>query len=148
MEQRLTILTIGVNDLSAMKDFYVQKFGWTPVAENKDIAFFKLNSCLLSLFDKKTLAQDANVKDGNGGSKSFSLAYIVKTEEEVDDLFALLESRGVKIVKRPQKTFFGAYSGYVADVEDNLWDIGCNPYIETDEQGNVITHKDIKHLER
>lgn len=148
MDQRLSILTLGVNDLAAMRNFYVQKFGWTPVAENKDIVFFKLSGCLLSLFDKRALAEDANLKYESGGSKSFAFAYLVKTEKAVDELFALLESRGVKIVKRPQKTFFGAYSGYVADLEGNLWDIGSNPLIELDEQGNVITHKDIKHLEQ
>jgi uncharacterized glyoxalase superfamily protein PhnB len=72
----------------------------------------------------------------------------VKTEKQVDELFTLLESRGVKIVKRPQKTFFGAYRGYVADIEDNLWEISTNPYVEVDEQGNIIKHKDIKHLEQ
>jgi len=148
MKQRLSILTIGVNDLAAMRNFYEQKFGWTPVAANKDIVFFKLNGCLLSFLGKTDLAQDANVAEATGASKSFLLAYVVKTEKEVDDLFAQLEGQGVKIVKRPQKTFFGAYTGYVADVEGNLWDIGCNPYIEMDEQGNVITHKDIKHLEQ
>ena len=82
------------------------------------------------------------------GSKPFSLAHDVRTEEEVDELFALLESRGVEIVRRPEKTFFGAYGGYVADVEGNLWDIACNPYIELDERGDVVTHKDIEHLEQ
>lgn len=147
MEQRLSILTLGVDNLPAMRDFYVRGFGWTPVAENKDIVFFKLNGSLLSLFDKEALAQDADMEQDGGGSRTFSLAYIVETEEEVDELFALLESRGVNIVKRPQKTFFGAYGGYVADIEGNLWDIGSNPYIELDERGNV-THKDIKHLEQ
>lgn len=64
----------------------------------------------------------------------------METEEEVDGLFALLESsKGVEIVKRPEKTFFGAYGGYVADVEGNLWDIACNPYVELDERGDVVT---------
>ena len=147
MEQRLSILTLGVDDLAAMRNFYVEKFGWTPVAENRDIVFFKLNGTLLSFFEKEALAQDAQVATVAVGSKQFSLAYIVETEEEVDELFALLESKGVEIVKRPEKTFFGAYGGYVADVEGNLWDIACNPYVQLDEQGDVVTHGDIKHLE-
>ena len=53
MEQRLTIVTIGVDDLAAMRDFYVEKFGWTPVAENKDIVFFKLSGTLLGFFEKE-----------------------------------------------------------------------------------------------
>lgn len=149
MEQRLSILTLGVDYLVAMRDFYVEKFGWTPVAENKDIVFFKLNGVLLSCFDKGDLAQDARVKPASVGSKQFSLAHNVETEEEeVDELFTILESRGVKIVKRPEKTFFGAYGGYVADLEGNLWDIACNSYVELDERGYVVTHKDTKHLEQ
>jgi catechol 2,3-dioxygenase-like lactoylglutathione lyase family enzyme len=147
VEQRLSILTLGVDDLAAMRDFYVEKFGWTPVAENKDIVFFGLNGTLLSFFEKEALAQDAQVERA-AGSSGFSLAHNVRTEDEVDELFALLESKGVEIVKRPEKTFFGAYGGYVADVEGNLWDIACNPYVELDEQGAVVTHKDIKHLEQ
>ncbi len=148
MQQRISIMTLGVDDLAAMRDFYVDKFGWTPVAENKDIVFFQLNGTLLSFFEKEALAQDAQVEAAAVGSKPFSLAHVVQTEEEVDELFALLESRGVEIVKRPQKTFFGAYGGYVADVEGNLWDIACNPYIELDERGDVRTHEDIRHLEQ
>jgi len=149
MEQRLSILTLSVDDLVAMRDSYVEKFGWTPVAENKDIVFFKLNGVLLSFFEKEDLAQDARVEPASVGSKQFSLAHNVETEEEeVDELFAILESRGVKIVKRPEKTFFGAYGGYVADLEGNLWDIACNPYVELDERGYVVTYKDTKHLEQ
>lgn len=148
MEQRLSILTLGVDDIAAMRDFYVDKFGWTPLAENRDIVFFKLNGALLSFYDKEVLAQGAREEPAAVGSKPFSLAYNVETEDEVDELFALLEGKGVKIVKRPHKWFFGAYVGYVADVEGNVWEIGYNPYIELDEQGHVVTHKDIKHLEQ
>ena len=126
IEQRLSILTLGVDDLAAMRDFYVEKFGWTPVAENKDIVFFKLNGTLLSFFEKEDLARDAQVEPVAVGSKQFSLAHNVRTEEEVDELFALLESRGVEIVKRLEKTFFGAYGGYAADVEGNLWGTSSN----------------------
>ena len=149
MEQRLTIVTVGVDDLAAMRDFYVQKFGWKPEAENKNIVFFKLGGILLGFFEKEDLARDARVEPASGvNSKAFSLAHDVRTEEEVDELFALLESRGVEIVKRPEKTFFGAYGGYVADVEGNPWDIAYNPYVELDERGDVVAHKDIKHLEQ
>ncbi len=148
MEQRLTIVTVGVDDLATMRDFYVEKFGWAPEAENKDIVFFKLGGVLLGFFEKEDLARDARVEPAALGSKPFSLAHDVRSEEEVDELFALLESRGVEIVKRPERTFFGAYGGYVADVEGNLWDIAYNPYVDLDERGDVVAHGDIKHLEQ
>lgn len=95
MEQRLSIVTVGVDDLAAMRDFYVEKFGWKPEAENKDIVFFKLGGVLLGFFEKEDLARDAQVEPASGvNSKAFSLAHDVRTEEEVDELFAVLESRG------------------------------------------------------
>lgn len=145
MKPKLSIVTLGVDDLQSARDFYEHKFGWTPVASNKDIVFYKLNGVLLSLFGKHELASEAGVGTVGG---SIGLDYLVETEREVNELFTLLESRGVDIVKRPEMTFFGAYVGYVSDNEGNVWGIGCNPYIELDEQGNVVTHKDIKHLER
>ncbi len=144
MKPKLSIVTLGVNDLQNARNFYERKFGWTPVAVNKDIVFYKLNGILLSLFGKQELASEAGVSTVGG---SIGLDYLVGTAEEVDELFTLLEGRGVDIVKRPEMTFFGAYVGYVADNEGNVWGVGFNPYVELDEQGNIVTHKDIKHLE-
>jgi catechol 2,3-dioxygenase-like lactoylglutathione lyase family enzyme len=124
MEQRLSILTIGVKDLAAMRAFYEQKFGWTPEAVNKDIVFYKINGSLISFFPARALAEDAKVPYTEDPARINVLGYIVNSEKEVDELFAQLESKGVTIVKRPVKTFFGAYTGYVQDVEGNLWDIG------------------------
>ncbi len=145
MKPKLNIVTLGVSNLRNARDFYERKFGWTPVAVNKDIVFYKLNGILLSLFGKQEPASEAGVSTVGG---SIGLDHLVDTAEEVDELSTLLEGRGVDIVKRPEMTFFGAYVGYVADNEGNVWGVGCNPYIELDEQGNVVTHKDIKHLER
>ncbi len=84
--------TLGPDELAAMRDFSAEKLGWRPAAENEDIVFFKLNGVLLGFFEKVDLAQDARVKSTAGGSKPFSLAHDVRTEEE--ELFALLERRG------------------------------------------------------
>jgi catechol 2,3-dioxygenase-like lactoylglutathione lyase family enzyme len=148
MEQRLSILTIGVKDLAATRAFYVQKFGWTPEAVNKDIVFYKINGSLISFFPAQALMQDAQIAYKENSNKHYVLGYLVNSEKEVDDLFAKLESKGVTIIKRPVKAFFGAYSGYIQDVEGNLWDIGTNPLIPLDAQENVVTHKDIRHLEQ
>ncbi|WP_206614435.1 VOC family protein [Chitinophaga barathri] len=147
MEQRLSLITIGVKNLAAMRDFYEQKFGWSPAAVNKDIVFYKVNGMLLSFFPAKDLADDAGLAEHTSAG-SFALGYLVPSEKEVDNLFDLLENNGVEIVKRPVKTFFGAYTGYVKDVEGNLWDVGYNPLIPLDAEHNVITHEDIRHLEQ
>ena len=148
MEQRLSIITIGVNSLPAIRDFYEGKFGWKPAAVNKDIVFYKVTGSLVSFFPAKTLMEDAKVAFTPTITRHYALAYIVNTPEEVDALFDELEKKGVAIVKRPVKTFFGAYTGYVKDVEGNLWDIGTNPLIPLDKNGDVVTHEDIRHLEQ
>lgn len=148
MEQRVSLVTIGVKNLAAIRDFYENKFGWQPAAVNKDIVFYKISGALLSFFPEKDLAADAGLEVSRSSAGKFVLGYLVNTEKEVDELFASLESNGVTIVKKPVKTFFGAYTGYVQDVEGNLWDVGYNPLIPIDEDHNVVTHEDIRHLEQ
>lgn len=138
MEPRVTIIGLGVNDLSISNDFYENKFGWKKTdASNENISFFQLNGILLSLYPKDKLAEDAGVKSDGSGFKAFSLAYNTRSKEEVNDLILELEQKGVKIIKRPEEVFWGGYSGYVADPDENLWEIAFNPYLELDENGNT-----------
>lgn len=148
MEQRLSLVTIGAKDLGAIRDFYEGKFGWKPEAVNKDIVFYKTGGMLLSFFPAKDLAADAGLAQQKTSAGNFALAYLLPSEKEVDELFSFLENKGVEIVKRPVKTFFGAYTGYVKDVEGNLWDVGYNPLIPLGSANEVLTHRDIRHLEQ
>src|ERR1700682_6767142 len=77
MEQRLSIITIGADNLQAMKAFYVEKFGWQPVAENKDILFFKLNGLLFGLFGRKDMAKFNGASSEGSGFRPYNLAYMV-----------------------------------------------------------------------
>lgn len=139
MEQRVTIIGLGVNDLIKSTAFYQDKFGWNKTdASNENISFFQLNGILLSLYPKDKLAEDAEVSPEGSGFKAFTLAYNTRSEKEVDDIVNSLRSKGVKIVKEPQKVFWGGYSSYVADIDDNLWEIAYNPYLALDENGNTI----------
>ena len=72
------------------------------------------------------------------GFKAFTLAYVTRSKEEVDTIFADLETKGVKIVKAPEEVFWGGYSGYIADPDENLWEIAYNPYLTIDGKGNSI----------
>ncbi len=139
MEQRLTIVGLGVDDLNVSNDFYENKFGWKKMASSTDdISFFQLNGLLLSLYPREKLAEDAGVSHVGSGFKGFSLAFNTRTKEEVDDLIATLASKGVSIVKRPEDVFWGGYSGYISDPDGNLWEIAFNPYLSLDEKGNTI----------
>lgn len=141
MDQRLTFVTLGVNDLAAMTQFYTEQFGWTPMKEMDSIVFFKLNGTILGLFPESALAADIGIPNDGGGFKRFTMAVNYATEQEVDAVFGRLSRNGVRVVKAPEKVFWGGYSGYVADIENNYWEIACNPFLEMDDAGNVLTHK-------
>lgn len=138
MEQRLSFITIGAKNLDKLKQFYIDKFKWTPMKDDQGIVFFKLNGLILSLFPTNELAGDATVANDGKGFRGFTLAINYRSEAEVDKVFDDLKNRGVQIVKPPQKVFWSGYSGYVADAEGNLWEIAYNPFLEMDTAGNII----------
>lgn len=146
MQQRLSVITLGVEDLQAMRNFYTEKFGWETVAENKDIVFFKLNGFLFGLYGRKEMAEAAGASPEGTGFRPLTLAYMVESKKEVEDLYTSLKSKGVKIVREPEVPPIGGYYFLMADPEGNIWDIAHNLFIPLDENGNVITHKSIDHL--
>src|SRR5579863_8537796 len=120
MRQRLSIITIGVDSLQAMRNFYVEKFGWKPVAENHEIVFFKLNGFLFGLYPAKKLADFANTSPEKTGFRPFTLAYMVDSKQKVIDLYNIMKGRGVKIIKEPQVPPIGGYYFLMADMEGNV----------------------------
>ncbi len=138
MEQRLTIIGLGVSNLKKATLFYEETFGWTKTeASNESISFFQLNGILLSLYPREKLAEDAKVSHEGEGFKGFTLAYNARSKDEVNAIFADLEKKGVTIVKYPEEVFWGGYSGYVSDLDGNLWEIAFNPFLPLDEKGNA-----------
>ena len=129
MEQRMSLITLGVKDLKISADFYENKFGWTrSEMSNDDIIFIQLNGIILGLYEWGKLAEDATVDPSGSGFKGFTLCYLTRTEEEVNNFIAGLKKKGVKVVKEPQKVFWGGYSSYIEDPDGNLWEIAFNPY--------------------
>src|SRR5699024_1834825 len=127
------LITIGVTNIATMRAFYQDKFEWEALDNsNENIAFFQLNGIQLALFGRKQLADDAHVDVKGSGFKGFSLAYNVQSKKEVDALFSKLNDKGVNIVKAPEETPWGGYSGYIADPEHNLWEIAYNPFMKYD----------------
>ena len=138
MEQRATIITLGVKNLEVATKFYQEQFGWKLMAiSNESISFFQLNGFLLSLYPTEKLAEDAKVSHKGNGFKGFTLAYNTRSKEEVDSLFEDLKRKGVSIVKQPEEVIWGGYSGYIADPDDNLWEIAFNPFLPLDKNGNT-----------
>jgi len=133
IEQRMTFITLGVEDLNQSIDFYENKFGWKrSELSNESIIFYDLNGTHLALYDREELAKDVNVDPLGNGFRSFTMAYNTRSEKEVDDLIENLRKQGVQVIKEPQKVFWGGYSSYIADPDGNLWEIAFNPYLKID----------------
>ena len=139
MQPRLTLITLGVSDINRSRQFYENVFGWKALPMSNDhVVFLKLNGILLSLFGEKSLAEDAGVDSDGSGFRKFSLAHNLRSEKAVDELVQELRAGGARVVKEPQKVFWGGYSSYVADPDGNLWEIAFNPFLELDDNGNVV----------
>ena len=136
MEARLNIITLGVKNFEKAVDFYEKGLGWPKSsASQDDIAFFKLGGIVLGLYPKEALAEDITIPSEGSGFSGFTIAYNTRSEKEVDDAISLVEELGATIVKRPQKVFWGGYSGYFRDLDGYVFEVAFNPFLEMDENG-------------
>jgi uncharacterized protein len=134
---RISLVTLGVRDVAAATRFY-EAFGLTKSsAGNEHVTFFQIGSGVLALFGRDSLREDGNaasVWSGNGG---IALAQNVASEADVDALLAKAEVAGATILKTPQKTFWGGYHGYFADIDGHVWEVAHNPFFDLDAEGVV-----------
>jgi catechol 2,3-dioxygenase-like lactoylglutathione lyase family enzyme len=138
MNQHLHLITLGVRDLEASRKFYTEILGWKPSsAGNEGVTFIQAGGVVLSLYPRENLAEDAMIPAERSGFSGFTLAYNARSESEVDDIINDLKSKGVKIVKTPQKVFWGGYSSYFADPDDYRWEVAYNPFFPFDQDGNL-----------
>lgn len=138
MKQHLHIVTLGVRDLEASRKFYAETLGWkSSAAGNEGIAFFQSGGVVLALFPREELAKDAMTDSEGNGFAGFTLAHNAQSEAEVDAIIEDLKSKGVRIVKEPQKVVWGGYSSYFADPDGCLWEVAYNPFFPFDENGNL-----------
>jgi uncharacterized protein len=138
MEQRLSLVTLGVADLARALAFYEGVLGWKPAQRLPGITFFDLNGLVFALYPHADLAQDMRAAPAaTGGYEGFTLAHNLRSEQEVDALFAHLKSRGITIVKPPQKAEWGGYSGYFADPDGHKWEVAYNPFWTVRDDGGI-----------
>jgi predicted lactoylglutathione lyase len=135
MEQRLSLVTLGVADLQKSLSFY-EALGWKRGNKHPEVVFFQLNGTVLALWSRAALAADTNVEDA-GGFGGVVLAYNARYREEVDSVIAEARRAGGRILKSPADTFWGGYSGHFADPDGHPWEVAWNPEWELDAAGNV-----------
>ena len=128
MKPRISMITLGVRDLDASIEFYEKGLGFPRMDSPPEVAFFTLNGTWLGLYGREALAEDATVSPEGEGFESFALAHNVNSEKEVDDVMDQAISAGATLVKKPQKVFWGGYSGYFKDLDGHLWELAHNPY--------------------
>jgi predicted lactoylglutathione lyase len=137
MEQRMSIIALGVSDLKQSRAFY-ENLGWKVATEEQaeNIVAFNLQSFVLALYPKKGLADDVGIEMNLSSTPSFTLAYNVSSETEVERIIDEVREIGAKIVKEPQKVFWGGYSSYFSDPDGYLWEVAFNPYSAPEEDGS------------
>ena len=128
MKPRISMITLGVRDVSRAAAFYEKGLGWPRMESPPEVAFFTLNGSWLGLYGRADLAADAGVSAAGSGFAGFALAHNVESEAAVDALLAQAAQAGGHIVRPAHKTDWGGYSGYFADPDGHLWEIAHNPH--------------------
>jgi uncharacterized protein len=136
VEQRLTLITLGVADLRRSRMFY-EALGWKTGADpDDDVVFFQAGDLVVALWSRESLAEDSGVTD-TGGWGGITLAHNVRSPAEVDAVIAEAEAAGATVPRRGAETFWGGYSGIFVDPDGHPWEVAHNPRWELTKEGAV-----------
>ena len=137
MEQRLSIVTLGVADVAASRRFY-ERLGWSASSVgDEQIAFFQAGTMVLSLYSLEEMARDLGLENGGVGCASVALAYNVRHKEDVDAVLAEAEQTAPRLLLGSLEKPWGGYAGYFADPEGYAWEVAWNPGFELREDGSL-----------
>lgn len=138
MDQRMTLLTLGVADVARATAFY-ERLGWRRSSETTAAtAFFDLGGSVLALWSRDALAEDAGLPPpGEAGSGGVALALNLESRAAVDTTLAGAVAAGGRLTRPAGETFWGGYNGYFADLDGHLWEIAFNPHWPLDADGRV-----------
>ncbi len=140
MEQRLSLITLGVPDLAEARRFYLDGLGWTPALDVAgQVTFIQVApGVLLSLYDATELAHDvAADRQPAAAVGNVTLAHNVGSAAEVDAVLAEAERAGATILKPAQRAVWGGYHGYFADPAGTPWEVAYNPGLDVTDDGTV-----------
>jgi predicted lactoylglutathione lyase len=136
VDQRVSLITLGVADLARARAFY-EALGWTTgAAPDDDVVFFQAGGMVVALWDRERLAEDSSVKD-SGGWGGVTLAYNTRSPEEVDAVIEEARAAGGTIGREGAATFWGGYSGLFLDPDGHPWEVAHNPHWGLADDGSV-----------
>jgi uncharacterized protein len=133
MEQRISLVTLGVADLARAKAFY-DALGWHG-QEVQETVFFQAGPLAVVLWGRDKLAEDSGIEDDGGRFGGMVLAHNVRSAAEVDAIVAAAEAAGATVTRPPSETFYGGYAGVFRDPDGHLWEIAHNPGFRLDDRG-------------
>jgi catechol 2,3-dioxygenase-like lactoylglutathione lyase family enzyme len=140
MEQRLSLITLGISDLDRSRKFY-EALGWKTGAEDDDdVVFFQAGGMIVALWSRAKLAEDSAVTEGSGWG-GITLAYNTRSPKEVDDVIDEARGAGATIGREPGETFWGGYSAVFVDPDGYPWEVAHNPNWRIEEDGSVTLPK-------
>jgi predicted lactoylglutathione lyase len=134
MEQRVSLITLGVADLGRARAFY-ERMGWKG-QETEGTVFFQLGCMVVCLWGRDQLAADAGIED-TGGNAGIAIAQNVRSEAEVDEVLRRALDAGATVTRPAAPTFYGGYAGYFRDLDGHSWEIAYNPSFPLDEDGAI-----------
>ena len=137
MEQRLSLVTLGVDDLERARRFYEEGLGWRRGNDHPEVVFFQLSGMILALWSNRELAADARLPLPGSGFGGMALAYNARSRDEVDSVMAEALAAGATVLKPAVDTAWGGYAGYFADPDGHAWEIAWNPAWTIGEDGGV-----------
>lgn len=138
MDQRISLITLGVADLTRAREFYETGLGWTKGNAEDSVAFYQLsNGMILGLWSREELAGDAKVADTGATFSGITIAFNARSRDEVDAILAQAEAAGGTVTKPAEAQFWGGYSGYFADPDGHPWEVAFNPDWPIDESGRM-----------
>ena len=137
MEQRVSLVTLGVADYGRAKAFY-EALGWSVALDIQETAFLPAGGVVLVLWARDKLAEDTGVSDDGSRWGGITLAHNVRSREEVNEVIEQARGAGAEVTREPAETFYGGFAGVFRDLDGHAWEIAHNPGFGLDERGTIV----------
>jgi uncharacterized protein len=135
MDQRLSLVTLGVSDVVRARAFY-EALGWQVGLDIEETVFFEAGACIVTLWSREKLADDSGVTDA-GGWGGVTLAHNVGSTADVDAVIEEARRAGATITREPAETFYGGYTGVFVDPDGHPWEVAWNPGFPLADDGSI-----------